>query len=104
MAEPITLPASDARDLLDFEPGQEAFDGWTIAADERIGEGRWTERRRLVIRNGDGQHYAATYERGLTERQEMSPWEYDETVTFAPVMPRTRMVEITEYVSEADRG
>ena len=100
VTDPIALPAEDARGLLDFEPGQEAFDGWTIAADEHLGEGRWTERRRLVIRNGDGQHYAARYERGLTEQQETYPWEGDKPVTFTPVVARTRMVEITEYVRE----
>jgi hypothetical protein len=101
MPAPLTLPASDARELIGSPIGQEAFDGLTVVADERLGEGRWTEHRRMVIRDGEGSHYAAAYENGLSETQDTGPWEYDETVTFTPVVVRKRMVEVTEYVSEA---
>lgn len=104
MAEPITLPASDARELIGMKFGEEAFDGWIPVADEHLGKRRWVECRRLIIRDEGGYHFAAEYERGLSETQDTGPWEYDETVTFAPVVVRKRMVEVTEYVSEADRG
>jgi hypothetical protein len=103
MTEPITLDADIAREL----PGEVGYtiDGWTVVADDRVNERRWTSVHRLVIRPENGtQHYAAEYERGLSESQDTSPWEYNKTVTFKPVVARTRMVEVTEWVSEATHG
>lgn len=44
-------------------------------SDVRKGASRWTEQRRMVFLADDGKHYAADYERGLTEMQDTSPFE-----------------------------
>lgn len=103
MTDPITLPAFDADELTHYDVGA-GFDDWTVAADEHIEDRRWYALYRLVIRrDSDGQHFAANYKVGLTEEQEdIKPFEGD-TVTFVPVVARTRMVEVTEYVVEEVR-
>lgn len=105
MADNIHLPVDLARDLT-FEDVGSGFDGWTVVHKETTGRGRWDIRKRIVIRNAEGQHYAATYSVGATESQDYNSFDNCETYEFTPVVARTRMVEVTDYLTpeEADRG
>lgn len=96
--EPVELHVEDARDLTVESVGG-GFDGWTVAAHERLGSGRWHSRHRLVIRNARGEHFAAEYEQGLTESQETPPWAGKKAVTFKPVQRRSKVVRVYEWVS-----
>lgn len=97
--DPITLPASDARQLVYSGPGG-TLDRWTVAAITNDDSGQWTSYHRLVIRDADGRHYAAGFERGLTEYQDTAPFEYDKEVKFRPVYPAVCMVEVTEWADQ----
>lgn len=101
MTETIHLPIDLARELT-FEDIGSGFDGWTVVHKETTGRGRWDIRKRIVIRNDDGQHYAAKYSVGATESQDYDSFDNRETYEFAPVIARTRMVEVTEYVTAAE--
>ena len=98
----VTMPGDLARELVD-EPGW-TLDGWTVAANERVSASRWVSRHRLVIHDGEGNHYAADYRQGLSETQETRPWEDDDTVTFHRVERRTRMVEVVDYLPARQDG
>lgn len=51
-------------------------DGYEIVKDEFIESGRWDELRLPVFKH-DGNFYASSYRRGLTENQDTEPYEYD---------------------------
>jgi hypothetical protein len=104
MTDTIHLPVDLARDLT-FENVGSCLDGWTVVHKETTGRGRWDIHKRIVIRSAEGQHYAAKYSEGATEYQNGS-FEGRETYEFTPVVARTRMVEVTDYLTpeEADRG
>lgn len=99
MAETIRLDVDLARDLAHV-PAGESLEGWTVVHHDEISHGRWSARKRVVIRNAEGQHYAAHYEEGLTESQDYDSFgDGRETYPFTPVIARTRIVEVTEYVT-----
>jgi|SRR5690606_15576307 len=101
MAKGVVLDVETARELAwtSAEPGvPNEVEGWTVVSNEQIDRARWESIHSLVIRNEAGEHYAATYRRGLTENQDTKPFEYDETVTFAQVFPKTETVEVVSYV------
>lgn len=89
-AAPVELPAELARELVAADIGK-TIDGWTVADDVELGHGRWIEHRQLVIRSQNGEHFSAFYEEGLTEEQDITPWEDVTTVQFIPVRPRYRV-------------
>lgn len=98
----IGLSTLLARDLIAERVG-DGYGGWTVVANEHLGNDRWSELRRLVIRDNNGNHWATTYSMGLTEAQEgPRPWEYDLMAQFEPVEVRTRT--ITEYVNANEIG
>jgi len=94
---PVELDAETARELTYDGPGS-TIDGWTVVAQVETGSSRWTSTHRLVIRNEAGEHFAATYRRGLTEMQETQPWEDEQVATFTPVVARARVVRSVEWV------
>lgn len=98
MTESIHLEADLARDLT-FEDVGSTLEGWTVVHREDLYKTRWSQASRVVIRNADGQHYAATYQTGLTESQDYDSFDNCDTYEFTPVVARTRMVEVTEYVA-----
>ncbi|MFF4779430.1 hypothetical protein ACFY05_42105 [Microtetraspora fusca] len=91
------LPVSLARELAYSNLG-DTIDGWTVVENEQTDARRWVSVHSLVIRNEAGEHYAGWYSRGLTEYQDTRPWEDETVARFDPVVPRTRLVEVTEYV------
>ena len=68
--------------------------GLMIEADEHIGERRWVSEHLLVIKDRDGKFWATNYERGLTENQDISPFEDMAAVNFYEV----HKVPATTYV------
>lgn len=98
MAKGVVLEAETARELAWLNAGG-THEGWTVVSNEEIDHARWESIHTLVIRNEDGEHFAADYRQGLTESQDTKPWEYDKTVTFKQVFPKTETVEVTSYVN-----
>ncbi len=97
----ITLDAEVARELV-YNGVGDSGEGFTVVAIEEGETYRWTRSMRLIVsRDSDGQLFAARYEQGLTEQQMTEPWEYARTARFEPVVKRTRMVEVVEYVALA---
>jgi hypothetical protein len=101
---PVTLDVEEAIDVLDHQGIEGGFNGWTVVADDEVDHGRWESHHRLVIRNERGEHFAANYRQGLTEHQDTGPWEDEETVTFHPVAPRTRLARVTEWGTPEQSG
>ncbi|MGR6922652.1 hypothetical protein ACU635_51075 [[Actinomadura] parvosata] len=100
-AEPVTLHVELARQLACGIAGR-TIDGWTIIANEYIEKQRWESLHQLVICNEQGEHFADTYLKGLTEFQSTGPYEEDSPVTFAPVVPTHRVV--TEWAAPKAGG
>lgn len=60
--------------------------GLTFEDDTEIHESRWTMHHQLVITDKGGHYWATTYERGLTENQDITPFEDDgDEIEFTPV-------------------
>jgi hypothetical protein len=97
MAKGVVLEGVTARELAWRSAGKSS-EGWTVVENEEIEHRRWESVHRLVIRNEEGEHYAATYRRGLTENQDGRPFDDEETVTFTQVFPKTETVEVVRYV------
>ncbi|GAA0970017.1 hypothetical protein GCM10009555_018190 [Acrocarpospora macrocephala] len=94
---PVELDAETARELT-YDGHGATIDGWTVVAQVETGRSRWTSHHRLVIRNETGEHFAATFRRGLTEMQETQPWEDEQVAKFTPVAPRAKVVRTVEWV------
>lgn len=63
---------------------------------------RWSEHHTIIFKaEDDGLLYEAWYSKGLTEYQDESPWEYDETVTATRVEKRKVLVYKYLPVEEA---
>lgn len=96
--EPVELSAELARELADSDVG-DAVEGWTVVVNEYVEKQRWESVHRMIIRNEAGEHYLDTYTRGLTERQDTRPWEYEGVASFEPVECRARVVRSLEWVT-----
>jgi hypothetical protein len=102
-AGPVELPAEVARELA-YEKAGRTFEGWTVVENEQTGSDRWMSHYDLVIRNADGEHFSAWYQKGLTEYQDVRPWEGEKTARFEPVERRMRVVRVVEWVPPAVGG
>jgi hypothetical protein len=56
-------------------------------SDTQVSAGRWTETRRILFRH-EGRVWAVAYRTGLTEEQEVEPFEH-----YADLVPATAMEE-----------
>lgn len=93
MPKNVVLSKAQAKDLV----GGCGIDGWEQCADVHVDSDRWMEHRLLIIRStATDMLYGAEYEQGLTEDQDVQPFEYDDTVTFKPVEAREKTT--VEYV------
>lgn len=90
----MKLSGTDARELA--YGGDFSAEGLTVESDEQVAEKRWTAVHQLVIKDRDGKLWAAEYERGLTENQDIDPFEYRDEVEFREV----RKVPVTVYKYE----
>lgn len=95
----IKLPTELARELTYCGVGT-TLDGFTVVAFEALDQSRWTQHMRIIIRGAFDQYYVGYYETGLTENQEMDPWEYESEAEFSPVFARQRVV--TYYTERED--
>lgn len=88
-----TIPAETARELL----YSKSSNGVTRVAITDDGSGRWTSYHTLVVTfdNEPGKFFAASFDQGLTELQDLQPFEYATTVDFEEVEPHK--VSTTEY-------
>lgn len=66
----------------------------TVESNEPVAEKRWTMVHSLVVKDADGKYWATTYERGLTENQDIDPFEYQSEVEFSQVVK----IPVTTYV------
>ena len=52
------------------------YRGDCVIKDKIVDTGRWTINHEVIFEY-DGKFYRTYYERGATEQQEMTPWEYE---------------------------
>ncbi len=64
-----------------------------VEADERIEDRRWVSLHALVVKDAVGKFWETTYERGLTEYQDIAPFEDESEVIFWEV----EKVPVTTY-------
>ena len=67
--------------------------GFAKVAESQTGSGRWCSYHQLVISDDYGNLWAADFERGLTEMQDIDPFEDEEEVEFGEV----EKVAVTTY-------
>ena len=79
----MKLTREQAYNLTFFDHDPEL--GLTVEARVRTGERRWVSEHLLVVKDSDGKLWAASYEQGLTEYQDIEPFEYMEFVHFTQV-------------------
>jgi hypothetical protein len=87
------IPADTAKQLL-YSKEYSGIHRVSITDD---GTGRWTSYHTLVVTFDDtpGKFFATPFDQGLTENQDIQPFEYDEEVEFEEVEPFE--VTTTEY-------
>jgi hypothetical protein len=79
----LTITAGQARDLACGSANPEL--GLTIELNEQIDTRRWVSVHRLVVKDTGGIYWATTYEQGLTESQDIWPFEDVSEVVFEAV-------------------
>jgi len=91
----VKLTREQAAELSYGVPGHwdDAELGLTVESNEQIDSRRWVSVHLLVVKDRDGKFWAATYERGLTEYQDIDPFEDESEVTFYEV----EKVPVTTY-------
>lgn len=99
----IKISKEDARGLAEMLPSSrhlyttEGGAHYEVVVNRDHAERRWTMTMELVIRASDGQLFRAFYERGLTENQYESPFEYDgDLIEFERVIGQPR--QVIDYV------
>jgi hypothetical protein len=91
----VKIPAQVARELASCDPPAR-HEGFTVVENRDHDELRWEMVMELVVRDATGDLYRAFYRRGLTENQDMRPFEYEgDEIDFKPV--RRRVVETYAY-------
>ena len=90
----MKLTAQEARELTYLSPGHSYPDiPYTVECNEYVDSGRWTSHHHLVVRDADGKLWSTTYEVGLTESQDIRPFEDLEFVHFTQVVK----IPVTTY-------
>jgi hypothetical protein len=56
---------------------EEPDQGYTVESNEQIDQTRWASIHQLVIRDSDGRLWSAEYQKGLTENQDIEPFDED---------------------------
>ena len=59
--------------------------GLTVELNEQVDNLRWSSVHRLIVKDGAGKFWEATYTQGLTENQDERPFEYETEVEFREV-------------------
>jgi len=80
---------------------EEEFEGLKKVTEVYQGKRRWAEDKSLIFKDIEDVYWQADYEVGLTENQDVSPFEYDgEDVTCHKVKPMK--VYVTEWVLDSE--
>lgn len=79
----MKLTQEQARGLVWSEAWPEL--GLEVVLNEQTGSRRWVSVHQLVVKDADGRFWATTYECGLTEYQDTSPFEDETEVEFHQV-------------------
>ncbi len=64
-----------------------------VELDEQVDIRRWVSVHRLIVKDADGRFWETSYEKGLTEYQDIEPFEDDNEVSFVQV----EKVPVTAY-------
>ncbi|MEV4179893.1 hypothetical protein AB0J28_00420 [Streptosporangium canum] len=100
-AEGVKIDADIARKLAYTSIGK-TFEGWTVVEREDIDTTRWESHHWMVIRNEAGEHYGATYSKGLTEYQDTRPWQDDTIALFESVSRQTTVVQVHSWLTRTE--
>jgi hypothetical protein len=65
------------------------------------GSGRWESYHLLVVKDAADNLWGAEFSRGLTENQDVQPFEDDDEVEFKPVEAKTVTTVTYEFVKES---
>ena len=57
----------------------------TVVDQRQVDTGRWVSIHELIVADRDGRYWRAVYSRGLTEYQDIEPFEDDEEAEFTEV-------------------
>lgn len=84
----ITFDLEDAREYAYTLEGG-GFEGYTVVRNKQIDSNRWHAIYELVLwEHGTDRYYATSYEQGLTEMQDIRPFEDEgDEITFHQVWP-----------------
>lgn len=90
----MKLAAEQARELTYLPAGHSYSDiPFTVVLNEQVDARRWTSVHRLVVKDADGNYWSTTYELGLTEYQDIQPFEDQDEVTLNQVVK----IPVTTY-------
>ena len=84
-----------------FEDDQNPGVFYKVLKKEQTGSRRWVSEHDLIFQvteNGNTSIWFTTYERGLTEHQDTSPWDDEDEVECTEVKAVEKTITITEYV------
>jgi hypothetical protein len=87
----LKLTRQQAQDLAYDEAGE--GQGLTVELNEMVDTLRWSSVHRLIVKDGAGKLWEASYTRGLTENQDERPFEDQAEVEFREV----EKVPVTSY-------
>ncbi len=88
----MKLPRNQAQDLL-WEDTCDELPGYRKEADYQVDTQRWVSVHELVIKDAEGSLWMTDYALGLTEYQDIEPFEDDDEVEFRAV----EKVAVTTY-------
>ncbi len=86
-----TFPKELMLDLLNNEA-----EGLELISDEMVDQRRWVTEYEIIFREGD-KFYRAHYDKGSTENQDTSPWEFEDNVSAVEVVPKE--ITVIQYVN-----
>lgn len=93
------FPKDDMRELV-WESVGSGFEGYELVAIEDQGTSRWSSLHRMIFRH-EGELWAVSYSKGLSETQDEQPFEYSDAIA-TRVKPVERVVTLTDYVDDPD--
>lgn len=80
-------------------------DRFEIIEDNVIDNTRWSIVHEVVVKEKEsGKFYSTSYQKGATEQQDESPFEYENEVEWDEVQPVEKKIIVYEKVETADAG
>lgn len=104
----LTIDAEAVWELYDGRPGDQVdpeYGGWRLELTERLRDDDWYSHWRIIVSREDEyfsrNYYRLKFRRGLTEPVHANE-NYPTEMTLTQVYPVTRMVAMTEYVTNPE--